>query len=120
MAIWGKFSPIPHPWTNFKVFTTFISYQFDAFFSNFYTLKHKNFLRIRKHWWHLQAEHAFINKKCTKMGYNRIYQTSNTCVFVLVECLHCFNCCTPGIIIYGPISSRCMGIAPRWNYNGEL
>ena len=32
--------------------------------------------------------------------------------------LHCFNSCTPGII-YGPISSRCMGVASRWNYNGE-
>ena len=32
--------------------------------------------------------------------------------------LHCFNSCTPGII-YGPISSRCMGVASRWNYNGD-
>ena len=32
--------------------------------------------------------------------------------------LHCFNSCTPGII-YGPISSRCMRVASRWNYNGE-
>ena len=32
--------------------------------------------------------------------------------------LHCFNSCTPGII-YGPISSRCMGVASRWNYSGE-
>ena len=32
--------------------------------------------------------------------------------------LHCFNFCTPGII-YGPISNRCMGVASRWNYNGE-
>ena len=33
--------------------------------------------------------------------------------------LHCFNSCTPGIIS-GPISSRCVGLASRWNYNGEL
>ena len=32
--------------------------------------------------------------------------------------LNCFNSCTPGII-YGPISSRCMEAALRWNYNGE-
>ena len=32
--------------------------------------------------------------------------------------LHCFYSCTPGII-YGPIFSRCMGVASRWNYNGE-
>ena len=32
--------------------------------------------------------------------------------------LHCFNTCTPDII-YGSISSRCMGVASRWNYNGE-
>ena len=32
--------------------------------------------------------------------------------------LHCFNPYIPGII-YGPISSRCMGVASRWNYNGE-
>ena len=57
----------------------FISYQFGAFFSYFYTLKHENFVRIRKHWWHLRAELAFINTKCMKMGYNRIYQASNTC-----------------------------------------
>ena len=30
--------------------------------------------------------------------------------------LHCFNSCTAGII-YGPISSRCMGVASIWNYN---
>ena len=71
MTTWGKFSPIPHPWTNLEVFTTFfLSYQFDAFFSYFYTLKHKNFHRIQKHWWHLQAERAFINRKCMKMGYS--------------------------------------------------
>ena len=47
MASWGTFSPIPHPWTNLEVFTTFLSHQFDAFFSYFYTLKHnKNFYRI--------------------------------------------------------------------------
>ena len=49
-----------------------MSYQFDAFFSYFYILKHENFLRLRKHWWHLQAEHAFTNTKCMKMGYNRV------------------------------------------------
>ena len=70
MATLGKFSPIPHPWTNLEVFTTFLSYQFNAFFSYFYTLKHKNFRRIEKHWWHLQAEHAFINRKRMKMGYS--------------------------------------------------
>ena len=32
--------------------------------------------------------------------------------------LHCFTSCTPGII-YGPISSHCMGAASRWNYNGD-
>ena len=32
--------------------------------------------------------------------------------------VHCFNSCTPGII-YSPISSCCMGVASRWNYNGE-
>ena len=32
--------------------------------------------------------------------------------------LHCFNSCTPGII-YGPISSCCMGVASRWSCNGE-
>ena len=84
MATWGKFSPIPHPWTNLEV--PLISYQFDAFFSYFYILKHKNSLTIRKHWWHLQAGHAFINTKCMKMVYDRIYQASNTCMFVSVEC----------------------------------
>ena len=38
----------------------FISYQFDAFFSYFYTIKHKSLFIIRKHWWHLQEEHASI------------------------------------------------------------
>ena len=33
----------------------------------------------------MQEEHAFIYTKCMKMGYNKIYQASNTCVFVLVE-----------------------------------
>ena len=70
MASWGEFSPIHHPWTNLEVFTTFLSHQFDALFSYFYTLKHKNFHRIEKHCWHLQAEHAFINRKCMKMGYS--------------------------------------------------
>ena len=32
--------------------------------------------------------------------------------------LCCFTSCTPGII-YGPISSHCMGVASRWNYNGD-
>ena len=32
--------------------------------------------------------------------------------------LHCFNSCTPGII-YGPVSSCCMRVASRWNYNDE-
>ena len=32
--------------------------------------------------------------------------------------LHCFTSCTPGII-NGPISCRCMGVASRWNYNGD-
>ena len=48
MATWGKFSPIPHPWTNLEVFATFLSYQLDAFFSYFYTLKDKNLHRIQK------------------------------------------------------------------------
>ena len=69
MATWGKFSPIPHRWTNLEVFTTFLPYQFDVFFSYFYTFKHKSFYRIQNHWWYLQAEHAFINTKCMKMGY---------------------------------------------------
>ena len=30
MASWGNLSPIPHPWTNLEVFTTFLSHQFDA------------------------------------------------------------------------------------------
>ena len=51
-----------------------------------------------------------------KMGYDRIYQAFNTCMFVLVECLHCFNSCTPGIT-YGPISSCCMGVTSRSNYD---
>ena len=33
--------------------------------------------------------------------------------------LHCFTSCTPGII-YGPISSHCMGVVSRWNYNGDF
>ena len=32
--------------------------------------------------------------------------------------LHCFTSCTPGII-YGLISSHCMGVASRWSYNGD-
>ena len=51
-----------------KSLLLFLSYQFDAFFSYFYTLKHKSFHRIQKHWWHLQAGHAFINRKCMKNG----------------------------------------------------
>ena len=43
MASWGNLGPIPHPWTNLEVFTTFLPHQFDAFFSYFYTPKHKNF-----------------------------------------------------------------------------
>ena len=44
-----------------------LPHQFDAFFSYFYTLKHKNFHRIEKHWWHLdRAERAFNNRKCMK------------------------------------------------------
>ena len=78
-----------------KSLLPFISYQFDAFFSYFYTLKHENFLRIRKYWWHLQAEHAFINTRCMKMGYNRGYQAWNTCVFVLVECLDMLRSINP-------------------------
>ena len=49
-----------------KSLPPFLSYQFDAFFSYFYTLKHKNFHRIQN----TDAEHAFTNRKCMKMGYS--------------------------------------------------
>ena len=29
MASWGNLSPIPHPWTNLEVFSTFLSNQFE-------------------------------------------------------------------------------------------
>ena len=32
--------------------------------------------------------------------------------------LHCFTSCTPGII-YDPISSHCIGVASRWNFNSN-
>ena len=40
------------------------------------------------------------------------------CVCFHQVSLHCFTSCTPGII-YVPISSHCMGVASRWNYNGD-
>ena len=40
------------------------------------------------------------------------------CVCLGQVSLHCFSSCTPGII-YCPISSCCMGVASRWNYNGK-
>ena len=89
-----------------------ISCQFYAFFSYVYTLKHKDLLIIRKHWWHLQAEQAFINTKCMKIGYNRIHRGLTLAYLFWSSVLHCFNSCNPGII-YGPISSRCMGVASR-------
>ena len=70
MAICGKlvqFLTLGQIW---KSLLPFLSYQFDAFFSYFYTLKHKNYHKIQKHWWDLQAEHAFINRKYMKMGYS--------------------------------------------------
>ena len=44
-----------------------------------------------KSFYYLETPVAFAGrnasiKKCMKMGYDRIYQASNTCVFVLVEC----------------------------------
>ena len=51
------------------------------------------------------------------MFLNRLYPASNMCVFVLVESV-CTSFLHPGII-YGPMSSHCMEVASRWNYNGE-
>ena len=70
MATWGnlvQFLTLGQIWDSLL---SFLSHQFDAFFSYFYTPKHKKFPRIQNHWWHLQAEHAFINRKCMKMGHS--------------------------------------------------
>ena len=47
-----------------------------------------------------------------------ISHLTSVCLFWL-SVLQCFNSCTPGII-FGSIFSRGMGVASRWNYNGEL
>ena len=40
------------------------------------------------------------------------------CVCLGRVSLHCFTSCTPGII-YGQISSHCVGVVSRWIYNGD-
>ena len=63
--------------------------------------------------WPIKTRHS--HSLCSKIEFIR--HLTRVCLFWSVS-LHCFNSCTPGII-YGPISSRCMGVASRWNYNGD-
>ena len=62
---------------NWNSLLPFISYQFYAFFSYFYTLRHKTLLIIRKHWFAFAGRTYIFNTKWMKVGYNRIYQRSN-------------------------------------------
>ena len=65
--------------------------------------------------WPIKTQHS--HSLCSKI--ELIRHLTRLCLFCFGRVsLHCFNSCTPGII-YGPISSRCMRVASRWDYNGE-
>ena len=64
--------------------------------------------------WPIKARHS--HSLCSKIEFIR--HLTYLCLFFGRVSLHCFTSCTPGII-YGPISSHCMGVASRWNYNGD-
>ena len=63
--------------------------------------------------WPIKTRHS--HSLCSKIEFIR--HLISVCLFWSGS-LHCFYSCTPGII-HGPISSRCMGVALGWNYNGE-
>ena len=120
MATWGKLSPIPHPWTNLEAFTTFF-YPISLMLSSaiFYTLKPKNFLRIQKKTGGIFRQSIHLSKENAWKWDIIEFIIYHVCFCFGWVSLHCFNSWTPGII-YGPISSRCMGVVSRRNYSGEL
>ena len=65
--------------------------------------------------WPIKTRHS--HSLCSTIEF--IKHLTRVCLFCFGRVsLHFFNSCTRGII-HGPISSRCMGVASRWNYNGE-
>ena len=83
--------------------------------SNRITLQTPVYLVFNHAIWPFRTRHS--HSLCSKIEFIR--HLTRACLFCFGGVsLHYFNSCTPGII-YGPISSRCMGVASRWNYNCE-
>ena len=120
MATWGKFSPVPHTlgqiWKSLLPFfpiSLMLSSHIFILSNMKSSLESENTGDICRQNMHLSMQNA---RKRDVIEFIR--HLTRVCLF-WSNVLHCFNSCIPGII-YSPISCRCMGVASRWNYNGEL